>query len=296
MGETGIVNVFYGFFVNRTKLFLDSIRFQETIFALPFAYTGMLLAAQGFSSLHTFAWISVAMVSARTVGMASNRIIDRNIDAINPRNMTRHLPLGLLSVRYMMSVSILAMVVFLFSAFMLNRLSLALAPIALIYLLVYPFAKRFTWASNIMLGGILAIAPSAAWIGVNDNLPLEPVVLSCAVACWASSFDIIYHIQDLDFYRNNGFYSIPQKFGIGLSITLSRVLDILALCILFALGYLMNTSFPYYIGVIVSVGLISYKHMIISSDDLSRIGPSFFRINAYVSISILMGTMVSMIV
>ena len=290
------MNFFYEFFVYRTRLFLDSIRFQETIFALPFAYTGMLLALMGLPSIHTFVWITVAMVSARTVGMASNRIIDRSIDAINPRNKNRHLPLGLLTLRYMLIVSILASLVFFFSAYMLNWLSFFLAPIALIYMLIYPFAKRFTWASNLMLGWVLAIAPSAAWIGVKGAFSFEPILLSCAVALWAASFDIIYHVQDFDFYRNYGFHSIAQKFGIGLSIILARILDILALCLLIMLGYLMTLSFPYYIGILISMGLLLYKHMIISVDNLSRIGPSFFRINAYVSISILLGTLASIIV
>ncbi len=296
MGEFWVLNVFYEFFVHRTKLFLDSIRYQETIFALPFAYTGMLLASQGFPSLYVFSWISVAMVSARTVGMASNRIFDRNIDAINPRNKNRHLPSGLLTVRYMSTISFFAALIFLFSAYMLNWLSFFLAPLALIYMLIYPFAKRFTWASNLMLGWVLAIAPSAAWIGVKGTLNVEPILLSCAVALWAASFDIIYHVQDFDFYRNYGFHSIAQKFGIRLSLIFARILDLVALVLLVLLGYLMELSFTYYIGIMISIGFLLYKHMIISVENLSRIGPSFFRINAYVSISIFMGTLVSIIV
>jgi len=202
----------------------------------------------------------------------------------NPRNKNRHLPSGSLTVRYMSAISFFAALIFLFSAYMLNWLSFFLAPVALIYMLIYPFAKRFTWASNLMLGWVLAIAPSAAWIGVKGTLNVEPILLSCAVALWAASFDIIYHVQDFDFYRNYGFHSIAQKFGIRLSLIFARILDLVALVLLVLLGYLMELSFTYYIGIMISIGFLLYKHLIISAENLSRIGPSFFRINAYVSI------------
>ena len=185
----------------KVPLMLGAINFQESLYALPFAYTGMLLAARGLPTLGQFVWITVAMVSARTVGMAANRVIDRHVDARNPRNAERHLPSGRLRVADLGALTAVALVVFLFAAWRLNTLALALAPVAVAYLVFYPYTKRFTWTANLLLGWALAIAPSAAWIGVTGSYGWQPFVLSLAVATWAGSFDILYHTQDRDFYE-----------------------------------------------------------------------------------------------
>ena len=179
--------------------FFDAIKFQESIFALPFAYIGMLLSIQNIPSLEKFIWITLAMVSARTVGMIANRVIDRHIDSKNPRAAQRHLPQGILSVTDLLIPGVLAAIFFIACAYMLNAMAFILAPLALLYLITYPLTKRFTWAANLLLGWALAIAPSAAWIGMVGKLDWQPVLLSTAVALWAGSFDIIYHTQDVVF-------------------------------------------------------------------------------------------------
>ena len=274
----------------KTTLILDAIKFHESLFALPFAYTGMLLAADGLPTLHQFVWITVAMVGARTVGMAANRIIDRHIDARNARNAVRHLPSGKLKLTDMTTLTGVALIVFFFAAWQLNTLALVLAPLAAAYLILYPYTKRFTWTANLLLGWALAISPTAAWVGVSGSLSWEPVLLSLAVALWAGSFDIIYHTQDSDFHRQEGLHSVSERFGIIFAFRLARVLDAMAILVLLALGILLGLALPYYVGLLLVAGLLVYKHRLVSPKDISRLGISFFRINAYVSTSVFVGT------
>ena len=279
----------------KLALFVDAIKFHESIFALPFAYTGMILAADGLPALDKFVWISVAMVGARTVGMAANRIIDRYIDARNPRNASRHLPTGKLSVRDMTLLTLVALAVFVFAAYMLNPLALALSPVAIAYLILYPYTKRFTWASNLLLGWALAIAPTAAWVGVTGSLAWQPVLLSLGVALWAGSFDILYHTQDYDFQKREGLHSVATRFGIIGAFRFARMMDGLALIALLALGLWMALTWPYYIGLALAAGFLIYKHRLVSPDDLSKLGMAFFRINAYVSTTMLAATLIALL-
>ena len=279
----------------KLALFVDAIKFQESVFALPFAYTGMILAADGLPALDKFVWISVAMVGARTVGMAANRIIDRYIDARNPRNASRHLPTGKLSVRDMTLLTLIALAVFVFAAAMLNPLALALSPVAIAYLIFYPYTKRFTWASNLLLGWALAIAPTAAWVGVTGSLAWQPVLLSLGVALWAGSFDILYHTQDYDFQKREGLHSVATRFGIIGAFRFARVMDGLALIALLALGLWMALTWPYYVGLALAAGFLIYKHRLVSPDDLSKLGMAFFRINAYVSTTMLAATLIALL-
>jgi len=280
----------------KLALFVDAIKFHESIFALPFAYTGMILAADGLPALDKFVWISIAMVGARTVGMAANRIIDRYIDARNPRNASRHLPTGKLSVRDMTLLTLVALAVFVFAAAMLNPLALALSPVAIAYLIFYPYTKRFTWASNLLLGWALAIAPTAAWVGVTGNLAWQPVLLSLGVALWAGSFDILYHTQDYDFQKREGLHSVATRFGIIGAFRFARIMDGLALIALLALGLWMALTWPYYIGLALAAGFLIYKHRLVSPDDLSKLGMAFFRINAYVSTTMLAATFIALLI
>lgn len=279
----------------KLALFVDAIKFHESIFALPFAYTGMILAADGLPALDKFVWISVAMVGARTVGMAANRIIDRYIDARNPRNASRHLPTGKLSVRDMTLLTLVALAVFVFAAAMLNPLALALSPVAVAYLIFYPYTKRFTWASNLLLGWALAIAPTAAWVGVTGSLAWQPVLLSLGVALWAGSFDILYHTQDYDFQKREGLHSVATRFGIIGAFRFARIMDGLALIALLALGLWMSLTWPYYIGLALAAGFLIYKHRLVSPDDISKLGMAFFRINAYVSTTMLAATLIALL-
>ena len=245
--------------LQRLRLFPGAVRVQETVFALPFAYTGMVLAADGLPEWGAFLWITVAMVGARTLGMSANRLIDRHIDALNPRTAQRHLPAGLLGAPDMAALALAAAAVFFFAAWRLNTLTLALAPVAGAYLVLYPYAKRFTWGANILLGWALAIAPSAAWIGVKGSLGWEPVLLSAAVAMWAGSFDILYHAQDVEAYARHGLHSVARRFGVRAAFRWSRTMDALAVAFLVATGIALGLSFPYYVGCLVAAGLMAYK-------------------------------------
>lgn len=277
-------------------MLLDAIKFHESIFALPFAYIGMFLAADGFPGWRTFIWITIAMVSARTVGMAVNRIIDRDIDAQNPRTASRHLPSGLLKVGELASLTIIALLVFFFAAAQLNTLAMVLAPFAAAYLIIYPFTKRFTWTANLLLGWALAISPSAAWIGVQGSLTLQPVLLSLAVALWAGSFDILYHTQDRDFHLKEGLHSVASRFGIVNAFRIARALDALAVTTLLAVGLWMGLSWPYFVGCAGAVAFLLYKYSLVNPDDLSRMGLAFARINGYISTTMLAGTLAAVFI
>ena len=272
-------------------MILDAIKFHESIFALPFAYIGMTLAADGFPGWATFGWITVAMVSARTVGMSANRVIDRHIDARNPRASARHLPQGLLSPRELTGLAVLSFGIFMLAASQLNTLALVLAPVAAVYLTLYPYTKRFTWAANLLLGWALAISPSGAWIGVTGTLTLEPVLMSLSVALWAGSFDIIYHTQDVEFHRANGLNSVASRFGVPKAFVIARTLDVLAVVCLLFLGAWMGLEWPYFASCAVASGFLVYKYILVSPADLSRLGVAFGRINAYVSTTMLIGTL-----
>jgi 4-hydroxybenzoate polyprenyltransferase len=274
----------------------DAIKFQESLFALPFAYTGMVLAADGLPTWAQFIWITLAMVGGRTLGMAANRVIDRHIDAVNPRAASRHLPAGLLRAADMTALAMAGLALMLVAAWQLNGLALALAPVAAAYLLLYPFTKRFTFLANPMLGWALAIAPSAAWIGVRGTLGWEPVMLSAGVALWAGSFDIIYHTQDFEFQKAHGLHSVAEQFGVRPAFYIARVMDVAAAGILLGLGLGMGLAWPFYIGLAAAIVGLAYKHRLVSPDDMSRMGMAFFRINAYVSGAVFAGALVAVLI
>ena len=277
---------------------LDAIKFQESVFALPFAYMGMVLAdvhvgGGGFPGWLTFALITVAMVAARTVGMSANRVIDRHIDAMNPRSAQRHIPQGLLTATEITVLASVAFAVFMFAAYQLNMLAFVLAPVAAAYLVFYPYTKRFTWAANLLLGWALAISPTAAWIGVTGSLSLEPVILSLAVALWAGSFDILYHTQDYEFQRENGLHSVASRFGVVNAFRVARTLDVLAVACLVSLWVWMGLGWPFLVACGVASCILWYKYRLVSPNDLSKMGMAFGRINAVVSTTMLLGTIVA---
>ena len=282
--------------LGRVPLFFSAVRFQETLFALPFAYVGMALAAEGLPTWHEFGWITAAMVGARTLGMAANRLIDRRIDARNPRTASRHLPTGALGAADVAVLAAVAAAVFFVSASQLNGLALALAPVAAAYLITYPYTKRFTWAANLMLGWALAIAPAGAWIGVRGSLDWEAVLLALAVACWAGGFDILYHVQDRDFYVRDGLHSVARRFGVVAAFRMAQALDVVAVAALVALGAWMGLAFPYFIGCAVAAALMAWKYRIVSPSDLSRMGVAFMRMNALVSATMLLSTLAALLI
>tara|TARA_B100000029_G_scaffold178712_1_gene176082 strand:- start:102 stop:986 length:885 start_codon:yes stop_codon:yes gene_type:complete len=276
--------------------FFDAIKFQESIFALPFAYTGMILSVRDFPGWAILLWITIAMVSARTFGMIANRIIDKEIDKLNPRTQFRHLPMGILNARDLLVPGAISLVVFVLCAWQLNFLALILSPVALLYLVLYPYTKRFTWASNLLLGWALAIAPSAAWIGVTGEYGLEPFLLSLAVAFWAGSFDILYHTQDMEFQRGNNLHSVASRFGISASFRIAKILDVLTVITLISLGILISLHLVYFLGCLIVAGFLVYKYVLISPEDISNLGIAFMRINAFVSTTVLISTIIAIVI
>ena len=264
------------------------IKIEHTLFALPFAFLGAVLAANGLPSLFQVLWIIVAMVGARSAAMAFNRVADRHIDARNPRTATRALPAGLLSVGFVWAFTIVSAAVFLLAAAMLNRLTLLLAPVALASVLLYSLTKRWTQFSHIVLGWCLSIAPTGAWIAVRGEIgsPI-PLLLSLVVLLWTAGFDILYACQDYDFDRREGLRSIPARVGIGRALWIARTLHaaaFLALVALYAITGLGPVAFG---GVIATGALLIYQHRLVRADDLGRLNAAFFTTNAFVSVILL---------
>ena len=264
------------------------IKVEHTLFALPFAFLGALLAANGLPALRQIVWIIVAMVGARSAAMAFNRIADRNIDARNPRTANRALPAGLLSVGFVWAFTILSAALFLFAAAMLNRLTLILAPVALASVLLYSFTKRWTQFSHLVLGWCLSIAPTGAWIAVRGEIgSAVPLLLSLVVLLWTAGFDVLYACQDYDFDRHEGLRSIPARVGIAQALWIARALHAGAFVALLALYFMTNLGAVAFAGVIATGALLIYQHRLVRADDLGRLNAAFFTTNAFVSVILL---------
>ncbi len=270
--------------IGKLRLLLASIRFEHSIFALPFAYLGMVLAAEGLPTWWQVAWITVAMVAARTLAMSSNRLIDVEQDALNPRTAGRALPIGLLKRREMLAMAVVSLGLFLFAAAMLNTLALVLAPVAIVAVVGYSYVKRFTWLTHFVLGWSDGIAPAGGWIAVTGTLPWEAVLLAFAVAMWIGGFDIFYSCQDIEFDREHGVHSIPQRFGVTVGFWVARAMHLLTSLSLLGMGLWVGLGWPYYLGWAIASGLLVYEHLIISPRDLSRLNVAFFSVNGYISI------------
>ncbi len=264
------------------------IKFEHTLFALPFAFLGALLAADGLPTWRQILWITVAMVGARSAAMTFNRIVDRDIDAQNPRTAGRELPAGKLTVSFAWTFLAVSIGVFLVAAYMLNWLTLALSPVALMVVLGYSYAKRFTSLAHILLGLGLAISPSAAWIAVRGSLddPV-PLLLSLFVLMWTAGFDVLYACQDYDFDRKAGLRSIPARFGIANSLWIARLFHLQSFIVLILLYFISGLGAAAVIGVATVGGLLVYQHTLISAKDLSRMNAAFFTTNAFVSMILL---------
>lgn len=264
------------------------IKFDHTLFALPFALLGAILAAEGFPTAWQSFWIIAAMVGARSAAMTFNRIADRDIDARNPRTAGRELPAGKVSIGFAWSFLFASIALFLASAWFLNWLTFALSPVALISILGYSYAKRFTTFSHLLLGWALAISPTAAWIAVRGTIDSEvPLLLSLFVLMWTAGFDIMYACQDADFDRKSGLYSIPARFGVRRALWIARLFHLQAFFVLLLLLLFTGLGWPAYIGVAAVGILLLYQHLIVSPDDLSRMNAAFFTANATVSIILL---------
>ncbi len=270
----------------KIRIFLEAIKFEHTIFALPFALLSLLYAAEGVPSARVVGWILVAMVSARTAAMAFNRIVDRDIDALNPRTRARALPAGLLTVRQMGGALAVSILLFLYAAWQLNWVCFALAPVALAVILGYSYSKRFTPLSHYWLGLSLGIAPSAVWIAVRETLAPAPLWLTLGVALWVAGFDILYSLQDEAFDRAHGLRSLPQTLGAARAILISRVSHALCIVALAIGGFTLGAGGWYYAGVVFAAAMLAYEQSLVKPNDLSRLDVAFFTMNGYVSIGL----------
>jgi len=264
---------------------LEMIKIEHTLFALPFAFLGAVLAANGLPSARQLVWITAAMVGARSTAMAFNRIADREYDARNPRTSNRALPAGLLSVGFVWAFTLVSASLFLLAAATLNRLTLWLAPLALASIVLYSFSKRWTLLSHLLLGWCLSIAPTGAWIAVRGSLDSPvPLLLSLVVMLWTAGFDVLYACQDYEFDVQAGLHSIPKQFGIARALLIARGLHIGAFAALVALYWITHLGIFALIGVVATAALLFYQHRLVRSDDLSKLNAAFFTTNAFVSL------------
>ena len=267
---------------------LEMIKIEHTLFALPFAFLGAVLAAGGFPTLRQLVWITLAMVGARSAAMAFNRIADREFDARNPRTRSRAVPAGRLSVSFVWAFTLASAALFFVASAMLNRLTLLLAPVALASVLLYSYTKRFTSLSHVVLGWCLCIAPTGAWIAVRGALDSAvPLLLSLFVLCWTAGFDVLYACQDYDFDREAGLRSIPARVGVARALWFSRLLHAGAFAALVALYFLTSLGGLALAGVLLTGALLVYQHSLVRADDLSRLDAAFFTTNAFVSVILL---------
>jgi len=270
--------------LRNTKTTLEMIKWEHSVFALPFALCGALLAARGLPSTRQLFWIVVCMISARSAAMAFNRLADSEIDAANPRTRMRALPAGLLSCRFVALFVVVSCAVFVASAAMLNRLTLLLSPVALAVLLLYSYTKRFTRWSHLVLGFALGIAPAAAWIAVQGTLDIRILLLTLAVTFWVGGFDVLYACQDYEFDSQADLFSLPRSFGIPRALLIARVMHILMLLLLLTLLLVFGLGKLAFIGVATVGVLLLYEHSLVSSSDLSRMNAAFFTMNGVIAV------------
>lgn len=266
------------------RLTLEMIKWEHSIFVLPFALCGAMLAANGIPSGRQLAWIVVAMVAARSAAMAFNRLADASIDAANPRTQTRALPAGHLTSGFVATFVAVSCLVFVAAAWQLNRLSLLLSPVALALILFYSYTKRFTRWSHLVLGLAMGLAPSAAWIAVRGSLDPRILLLTAAVTFWGAGFDILYSCQDYEFDRSSGLHSVPRFFGVRTALRIARIFHLAMLSLLACLVVAFGLGMVAAAGVVVVAVLLAYEHSLVSADDLSKLNAAFFTTNGVISI------------
>ena len=276
----------------KIRILLDMIKFEHTIFALPFAIMSAFIASDGFPRLDKLGWILVAMVGARSCAMAFNRLADAEIDRANPRTAMRAIPTGLITKGAVWVFTLFSAALLVFAAYMLNPLAFGLSPVALVVIMGYSYTKRFTALSHLWLGLSLSIAPVGAWIAIEGRFAWLPMLLGLAVLLWTAGFDIIYACQDLDFDRRSGLYSIPARVGIRGGLWISSVLHVVMVAVLIGVTLLTNFGVLYLIGVGIVVIILTYEHAIVTPNDFSRVNLAFFTLNGMVSL-VLMGLSVA---
>ena len=270
--------------LHNLRVTLEMIKWEHSIFALPFALCGAMLAAGGVPAWHQLAWIIVAMISARSAAMAFNRVADAAIDAANPRTQTRALPAGTLTPSFVTTFVVVSCAVFVLAASQLNHLTLILSPLALAIVLLYSYTKRFTRWSHLVLGFALGIAPAAAWIAVRASLDPRILLLTAAVTFWVGGFDVLYACQDFDFDREAGLHSLPRYFGIRAALVISRLFHVIMLLLLITLVITFGLGKFAIAGVVAVAILLAYEHSLVSSHDLSKLNAAFFTMNGVISV------------
>jgi len=260
------------------------IKFEHTVFALPFAIMSAFIASNGLPPLPNLGWILVAMVGARSCAMAFNRLADSKIDSQNPRTSMRAIPAGLITKGSVWLFTVVSAGLLVFAAWRLNPLAFALSPVALIVIMGYSYTKRFTSLSHFWLGLALSISPVGAWIAITGRFDWTPIVLCCVVLLWTAGFDIIYACQDVNFDRKHGLHSIPARIGIRWALWLSSAIHVIAVLLLFTVPFLTELGLFYYIGVSIVVLIFIYEHAIVKPDDLSRVNLAFFTLNGMISL------------
>ncbi|MFN4232366.1 menaquinone biosynthesis prenyltransferase MqnP [Thermus sp.] len=270
--------------MGRLRLYLELIRFEHTLFALPFAYGGMLLAAGGWPGFRTFLLVTLAMVGARTMAMALNRLIDWRIDALNPRTQDRHLPKGLVKPWETLLLALVGLLLLTLAGLSLNPLTARLLPVAVFFLTIYSYTKRFTWLCHYVLGLTIGAAAAGGWIAVTGSFHPTAYWLWAAVGLWIAGFDILYATQDYTFDRAHGIKSIPARFGIPQALWIARGTHLLAWIAFLLAGLSYGAGSPYFLGLLLVGGLLLYEHQLVSPEDLSRVDLAFFQANVGVSL------------
>ena len=277
---------------SRIRTILEMIKFEHSVFALPFALTGALLAARakqhGWPTLRQFVWIVIAMVAARSAAMTLNRIADLRYDKENPRTKMRALATGTLSVSFAWMFTLGAVALFFVAAWQLNPLALELAPVAMAILFFYSFTKRFTTWSHLFLGFALGISPAAAWIAITGSLDWRMLILCAAVTLWVGGFDVLYACQDIEFDKQAGLFSVPQRFGIAAALMIARVMHVGVVLLLSWLAGSFGLPWPAWAGIAVVAALLGYEHSLVKANDLSKLNAAFFTVNGYISILFLL--------
>ena len=288
---------------SRIRTILEMIKFEHSVFALPFALTGALLAARyptlpgalpgwpaaaGWPSWRQILWIIVAMVGARSAAMTMNRIIDLRYDRENPRTRTRALATGALSVGFAWTFALAASAVLVIAAWQLNTLAFELSPVALAVLFFYSYTKRFTLWSHVVLGFCLGMSPAAAWIAIAGSLDARMLILCAAVTLWVGGFDVLYACQDIEYDKSAGLFSVPKRFGIARALTIARAMHVVMIALLAWLAWSFHLPWPAWVGIAVVAALLAYEHSLVSPNDLSRMNAAFFTVNGYISLLFLL--------
>jgi 4-hydroxybenzoate polyprenyltransferase len=268
------------------RLFASLVKLEHTVFALPFAYVGAFLAVDGVPSGGDLLWITVAMVGARSLAMALNRLIDAEIDARNPRTAQRELPRGALDRAEVLAFCLASLALFLVAVYQLEPIVRVLWPIPVLAFVVYPYLKRWTWLSHAWLGAVDGLAPVGAWAAVTNELPWEAWALGGAVAFWVAGFDILYALFDLEIDRAQGFHSLPARFGVGVAFGIARICHVATVALLVAAGLGLAVGPLYWVGVGAVAALLVYEHAIVSPTDLRRLDAAFFTLNGVISVAL----------